>query len=231
MPTFPLRDSIAVNGIDYTLFQHSSAARGQQARGGDDQQSIPELSGEPVDPSDEPLVMDTFHLGAFYSWRLLAGTYAYAQNGDARFPRLVLPGPYQNSVNLPSIADYPRCALQYGPDLYVGAGRYIYRIPGGVGTPAIDQDLGAGNVAWSMQTFGGALFCGTSVGATSSSAPGLLWQKATPGAGGWTNTTGLFRKSLATAWYTAVGTAGAVGAYQMIGQDTSSSVRNVATAP
>jgi len=235
VPVFPLRDSVNINGNDYTLFQHSAAAnggRGQgRATGGDDQTSIPQLTGEPVDPSDEPLVMDTFHLGAFYSWRLLGGTYAWGENVDARFPRLVLPGPFVNAVSLPGVLDFPRCAMQYGGDLYVGAGRFVYQIPGGTGTPVQDLDLGAGNVAWDLETFAGALYCGTSVGSSSSSAPGLLWQKAAPGAGGWTNNAGVLRKSMATAWYQSSGPLGTTGAFQLIAQDTASSVRNVATAP
>src|SRR5262245_26035288 len=171
--------------------------------------------------------MDTFHLGAFYSWRLLGGTYAWGENVDARFPRLVLPGPFVNAVSLPSAVDYPRCAQQYGGDLYVGAGQYIYRLAGGTGAPIIDQDLGAGNVAWDLETFGGALYCGTSVGSTSSSAPGLLWQKAAPGAGGWTNNAGVLRKSLATAWYQSSGRLGTTGAVQMIAQDGTRSVAKV----
>src|SRR5262252_2198023 len=133
MPTFPLRDSIAINGRDYTLYQWSAAGRNGQGNTGDQQTTIPQLSGEPVDLSEEPLVMDTFHLGAFYSWRLLGGTYAYGINADARQPRLVLPGPFVNAVSLPSVADYPRCAMDFAGDLYVGAGRYVYRIPGGTG--------------------------------------------------------------------------------------------------
>ena len=91
---FPLRDSISLNGEDLTLFAFQTAGRGnQQAAQADQETNVPQVSGEPVDISEEPLVMDTFHLGAFYSWRLLAGTYAYGINADARFPRLLLPGP------------------------------------------------------------------------------------------------------------------------------------------
>jgi hypothetical protein len=230
MPTFPLRDSININGNDYTLYQFSSAGRGgNQAQSADSETWIPQLSGEPIDLSEEPLVMDTFHLGALYSWRLLGGTYAWAENADARFPRLVLPGPFINPLTLPGVADFPRCARDFAGDLYIGAGRYIFKIASGIGPVTVDQDLGVGNVAWSMETFGGNLYCGTSVGSTSSSAPGLLWQK-TPG-GTWTNNAGVTRKSLATAWYQVQGALGTTGAFQMIAQDTTSSVRNVATAP
>jgi hypothetical protein len=230
MAQFPLRDSIAINGRDYTLYQYSAAARGnRQGIGPDQQTAIPELTGEPVDPSDEPLVMDTFHLGAFFSWRLLAGTYAWGQNVDARFPRLVLPGPFLNTQSLPGQVDYARTAQDWQGDLYIGAGEFVYRIPGGTGVPVVDLDLGAGNVAWDFQTFGGNLYLGTSAGSTSQSAPGPLYQK-TPG-GSWTSTGGLNRKSLAVAWYQTTGALGSVGAFQMIGQDTVATVSNVATAP
>jgi hypothetical protein len=229
-PFFPLRDSININGRDYTLYQYSAAGRGQlngQATGGDEETYVPQLTGEPTDISEEPLVMDTFHLGALYSWRLLGGTYAYGQNVDARFPRMVLPGPFVNTLGLTG-TDFPRCAQDFGGDLYIGAGRYVTRLPGGAGQPVTDLDLGSGVSAWSMTTFASNLYVGTSLGTTSQSPPGLLWQKS---AGAWTNTAGLNRKSLAQAWYQSSGPLGTTGAFQMIGQDGVSSVRNVASAP
>jgi len=228
--TFPLRDSININGNDYTLYQYSAARRGApgQGQGGDQETAIPQITGEPIDVSEEPMVLDTFHLGAFYSWRLLGGTYAWAVNADARFPRLVLPGPFVNSLALAGATDFPRCAMDFAGDLYVGVGRSVYRVPSGSGTPAVDQDLGVGINAWSMCTFGGSLYVGTSAGATSTSVPDKLWQKS---AGSWTNNAGVLRKSLAQAWFQTTGALGTVGSFQMIAQDTISSVRNVATAP
>lgn len=229
MPTFPLRDTIQLNGREYTLYASSAAARnGGSSLGNDQETAVPQLTGEPVDISEEPLVMDTFHLGAFYSWRLLAGTYAWAINADARFPRLVLPGPFVNTVALGAATDFPRCAQDFAGDLYVGAGRTVYRIPAAITAPIAEQDLGGGISAWSMVTFGGSLYVGTSAGSTSTSAPGLLWQKS---AGTWSNNASVLRKSLAQAWFQTSGALGTTGAFQMIGQDTVSSVRNVATAP
>lgn len=225
---FPLRESININGRDYSLYQYSSAGKGGNTQTGDQETAVVQLSGEPQDVSEEPLVMDTFHLGALYSWRLLGGTYAYAINADARFPRLILPGPFMNTVSLSGATDHVRTAIDYNGDTYLGAGRYVYRIPGGTGTPVQDQDLGAGNNAWDFETFLGNLYLGTSVGATSLSTPGLLWQKS---GGTWSNTAGLLRKSLATAWYVTTGALGSSGAFQMIGQDGVSSIANVATAP
>src|SRR5215831_7124441 len=222
---YPLRESISLNGLDLTLFQYSQG--GLRAQAADSQTSVVQLAGEPIDVSEEPVVMDTFHLGFGYSWRLLQGTYAWAENADARFPRLLLPGPLVTTTNLPAgITTSPRCGQDYNGHFYFGVGRYVYRVPGGTGAPVQDQDLGAGVVAWSMDTFANYLYVGTSASDTAAGAPSPLWQNA---AGTWTGG-GPNRKSLAHAWYQAQAT-GSVGAWQLIGQDTLSSVTNCATGP
>ena len=225
---FPLRESISLNGQDLTLFQFSSANR--QGNGGnvsnDQETSSVQVSGEPIDISEEPLVMDTFHLGFGYSWRLLNDTYAWAENADARFPRLLLPGPLVTVINLPGTAYSPRCGMDFNGDFYFGVGGQIYRVPGGTGTPQNVYTVLGGSIAWSMDTFLGNLYVGTSTGSLSSSPPGPLLQ-LTPG-GTWS--TGPNRKALAHAWYQAQAS-GSFGAWQMIGSDSTSSVRNVATDP
>jgi hypothetical protein len=223
-----MRESITLNGMDLSLFQFSSAGRRGQGNIANDQETnTVQVSGEPVDVSEEPLVMDTFHLGFGYSWRLLADTYAYAENADARFPRLLLPGPFVNEVVLPGAGPgMPRCGQDYNGQFYVGAGRYVYRVPNGNGTPVVDHDLGAGIVAWSMDTFLGNMYVGTSNGNTSSSTPAPLHQNAL---GTWTGG-GPNRKAIAHAWYQAAAS-GSFGGWQLIGSDTTSSVANVATAP
>ncbi|HYW86185.1 MAG TPA: hypothetical protein VFB50_00335 [Chloroflexota bacterium] len=213
--------------MDLTLYQFSAAGQ-RQAQSVDQETNAVQITGEPLDVSEEPLVMDTFHLGFGYSWRLLQGTYAYAENADCRFPRLVLPGPLMTEVTLPAGAGQavPRCGQDYNGHFYVGAGRYVYRIPNGTGTPVQDFDLGAANIAWAMDTFLGNLYVGTSTGQTSTSAPGPLVRNA---AGTWTGG-GPNRKSIAHAWYQATAT-GTTGAWQLIGQDSLSSVTNVAADP
>src|SRR5215471_15364968 len=127
---YPLRESISLNGLDLTLFQYSQG--GLRAQAADSQTSVVQLAGEPIDVSEEPVVMDTFHLGFGYSWRLLQGTYAYGLNVDARFPRLVLPGPLVTTTNLPAgITSAPRCGQDYNGHFYFGVGRYVYRVPCG----------------------------------------------------------------------------------------------------
>ena len=224
---YPLRESISLNGLDLTLYQFSaSGQRGGGNVANDQETNIVQIAGEPLDVSEEPLVMDTFHLGFGYSWRLLMGTYAWAENADARFPRLLLPGPLLTEVTLSGADGPPRCGKDYNGDFYVGAGRWIFKIGGGTGVPSQDHDLGAGVVAWSMDTFLGNLYVGTSNGQTSRSSPGALHQNAT---GAWTGG-GPNRKSIAHAWYQAAAT-GSFGGWQLIGQDSLSSVSNVATAP
>jgi hypothetical protein len=223
---YPLRESINLGGLDLTLYQYSQGGLRNQAA--DNETNVVQLSGEPIDVSEEPLVMDTFHLGALYSWRLLGGTYAYAINADARFPRLVLPGPLVTTTNLPvGITTSPRCGQDYNGNFYVGVGRYVYSVPGGTGTPVLSADFGAGVVAWAMDTFQGNLYVGTSATDTAAGGPGPLWQVDSTGA--WTGG-GPNRKSIAHAWYQAQAS-GTVGAWQLIGQDTLSSVANCATGP
>ena len=222
---YPLRESISLGGLDLTLYQYSQG--GLKAQAADNETNVVQLSGEPIDVSEEPLVLDTFHLGMGYSWRLLQGTYAYAINADARFPRLVLPGPQVTSTALPvGVTSAPRCGQDYNGDFLFGAGRYIYQIPGGTGAPTQVADLGAGVFAWSMDTFLGNLYVGTSATDTAAGAPGPLWQNA---AGAWTGG-GPNRKAIAHAWYQAQAS-GSVGAWQLIGSDTVSSVINCATGP
>jgi hypothetical protein len=222
---YPLRESISLGGLDLTLYQYSQG--GLKAQAADNETNVVQLSGEPIDVSEEPLVLDTFHLGMGYSWRLLQGTYAYAINADARFPRLLLPGPLVTTINLPvGITTSPRCGADYNGDFLFGVGRYLYRVPGGTGAPVQDADMGAGAYAWAMDTFGGNLYVGTSATDTAAGAPGPLWQNAS---GTWTGG-GPNRKSIAHAWYQAQAS-GSVGAWQLIGQDTLSSVSNVATGP
>jgi hypothetical protein len=224
---YPLREGINLNGMDLDLYQFSAAARKSGGQNNVDQETnVVQITNEPTDVSEEPLVMDTFHLGFGYSWRLLNGSYAYAVNADCRFPRLVVPGPYLTSIALSGVTSSPRCGMDYNGSFYFGAGNQVWRVPGGNGTPALDYTLPAGTIAWSMDTFLGDLYVGTSTGATSASAPGPLQQNA---AGTWSGG-GPNRKALAHAWYQAQAS-GSFGAWQLIGSDSPSSVSNVATAP
>ena len=222
MPS-PLRESISLNGLDLSLFKFSPAGKGSQTN--DNETNIVQVAGEPVDVSEEAIVLDTFHLGFGYSWRLIQGSYAWAENADARFPRLLMPGPFQNPVTVSGDGP-PRCGQDFAGNFYVGIGRYIWQVPSGTGTPVQVRDLGAGQVAWSMDTFLGNLYVGTSAGQLSSSAPGPLQQlSGTTWTGGGPN-----RKAIAHAWYQAQAS-GAVGGWQLIGSDTVSSVANCATGP
>ncbi|HYW86404.1 MAG TPA: hypothetical protein VFB50_01435 [Chloroflexota bacterium] len=223
---YPLRESITLDGMDLTLYQFSAPGQRRQQQQVDQETNVVQISGEPLDVSEEPLVMDTFHLGFGYSWRLLAGTYAYAENADCRFPRLVLPGPLVTEVTITGANGPPRCGQDYQGNFLVGAGRYIYSVPGGTGTPTQVFDVGAANVAWSMDTFIGNLYVGTSAGQLSTSPPGPLVRNAS---GTWTGG-GPNRKSIAHAWYQSSAT-GTFGAWQLIGQDSLSSVSNVAADP
>ena len=104
---YPLRESISLAGLDLTLFQFSgSGQRQQQQQPGDQETNVVQVTGEPLDVSEEPLVLDTFHLGFGYSWRLLQGTYAYAENADC------LPGDALVSIS-PVWADVKRAVRRW----------------------------------------------------------------------------------------------------------------------
>src|SRR5262252_4450836 len=223
---YPLRESISLNGIDLTLYR--AARIGGSGQGPVEQETnVEQLTGEKIDVSEEPLVLDTFHLGFGYSWRLLSGTYAWAENADARFPRLLLPGPFVNTTALPNTLGHsPRCGSDYNGNFYFGIDNQVWRVPGGNGVPVLDYTLPSGNIAWSMDTFLGNLYVGTSLGHQSSSAPSALAQNAS---GTWTGS-GPNRKGLAHAWYQAQAT-GSFGTWQLIGSDTTSSVVNCVTGP
>ena len=210
-----IREAIELNGDLYTIYLPRNGGPGTS------ETHIPELATDQPDYTTEPLALDTFHLGAFYSWRLIAGTYAYGMNVDCRHPRLVMPGPQMNSVTLTGSTDHARCARDYSGDLYIGAGRYIYKIASGTGAVTQDLDLGASKVAWSMEPFIGNLYVGTAAGSTSSSLPDLLRQKS---GGTWDpGSSGINRKHLTQVFYNTD--------YRLVASDGVSTIANCATAP
>lgn len=210
-----IRDDIELDGTPFTVY---TPLRGLP---GTSETHVPELATDQPDYQTEPLPLDTFHLGAFYSWRLIGGTYAYGDNVDCRHPRLVMPGPAMNSVTLTGSTDHARAARDYNGDLYIGAGRYVYKIAGGIGAVTQDLDVGLGNVAWSMEPFLGNLYVGTAAGSTSTSLPGLLRQKS---AGAWDpGTSGINRKHLTQVFYNTD--------YRLIGTDGISTIAHAAAAP
>lgn len=178
-----LRETLELNGQLLTIYQPAGQPNSPSSAAPSGQEThLPQLASEQVDYQEEPLVMDTFHLGGFYSWRLIAGTYAFTVNGDCRSPRLVTPGPAMNLVTLPGATDHMRCAADYAGDLYIGGGRFIYKIAGGTAGAVQDLDLGVSKFAMSMQPFLGNLYVGTATGTASTGAPGLLRKKS---AGAW----------------------------------------------
>lgn len=194
----PTRDDIDINGLRLRLFrQKPTGPRGIQ---GSDQ---PQLATDQFVDNDLPLRQDTWHLGAGYSMRLIPGTYAYAVNGDGRFPRMFMPGPQMNPVTLTSATDKARWAFDLGSDTYFGGGRYAYRAVGGSASSPLTnvQDFGSGVIGYSGIRFGnnGADFgwVGTDDG---TGKAGALWRVFTDNT--WAgNLASLNRKHLTAAYY------------------------------
>lgn len=184
------RSDISLDGALYKIAR--STGRGRDIRGTDQ----PKVATEAFTDADIPLVLDTWHLGAGYSQRILAGTYAYGVNADCRQPRVVMPGPELNVVTLTASTDVARWAVDVGTDTYFGGGRYAYRaINGSATSPQANvQDLGALNIGWDALNWSGNGLVGTDVSGTA----GVLW-KVIP-AGTWTSGTAK-RKTLAPAYY------------------------------
>src|SRR3990167_3975933 len=120
MPISGFRADIILDGAPLMLYR---SGRGRAIK----ESSIPALAQETFSLADEPVEMETWHLGAFYSQRLIPGTYAYTTKGDGRWPRLFLPGPEMNTVTLTN-GTTPRCAADYGGEIVIGAGRYVFEI-------------------------------------------------------------------------------------------------------
>ncbi len=169
-----------------------STGRGRDLRGTDQ----PKVATETFTDADIPLMLDTWHLGAGYSQRILNGTYSYGINADARQPRVVMPGPEMNAVSLTSATGLARWAMDVGADTYFGGGRYAYRAVAGSATSpqANVQDLGAANIGWDALNWSGNGLVGTDA----TGVAGTLW-KVTPAAA-WSSGTAN-RKTLAPAYY------------------------------
>ncbi len=204
------RTDIVLDGNQYKIAR--STGRGRDLRGTDQ----PKMASEEFTDADVPLTLDTWHLGAGHSQRLLRlpyrygrnpalgsysydinpGTYSYAINGDGRQPRVFMPGPEMNPVTLTSATDKARWAMDVGSDTYFGGGRFAYRAINGSATSpqASVQDLGAANIGWDALNWSGNGLVGTDASGTA----GTLW-RVTP-AVAWTSGTAN-RKTFAPAYY------------------------------
>lgn len=212
MPS-PLRDDIVVNGLQLKLYrQNKGPARGIA---GTDQA---QLATDQFIDEDLPQRQDTWHLGAGYSLRLIPGTYAYAINGDGRFPRMFQPGPLMNAVTLTSATDSCRWAMDVGSDTYFGGGRFAYRAVGGSASSplASTNDLGAANVGYSAVNWIGNGYVGTDASGT----PGTLWKVT--GANAWSSGTAN-RRHLTPAYYNNT------NGYRLFGQTDTAGLNEVKT--
>jgi hypothetical protein len=182
------REDIVLNGEAYKVFR-SNNPRGRDLRGTDQ----PKVVTDQFNDADLPLVLDTWHLGAGYSQRIMEGTYSYGINADARQPRVVMPGPETNAVTLTGATGSARWATDVGTDTYIGGGRFAYLADGTSPRPAA-ADLGAGVVGWDALNWSGNGLIATDINGTA----GPLWKVDTVGV--WTSGTAN-RRTLSAAYY------------------------------
>lgn len=231
-----LRADITLDGHQLMLYRPGNG-RGRAVH----TTAVPARATETFLLADEPLALDTFHLGMGYSQRvlavspfsvnadprfdeqrLLAGVYSYGVRVDARFPRLAMPGPELNAVTLTGATDHARGAFEIGTDLYLVAGRYAYKLPNtfASGSVASDVDFGVGYDAASAVPFRGKGYVG---GTNAAGTIQPLWQLA---AGVWSNTPSdgtVLAKHLGTVFWATD--------YRFVYQDGSSTIRHVASDP
>src|SRR5215471_16568825 len=170
----------------------------------------------------DPINVATFHHGGGASRAVADGMHAWGENIWTCDPGLVLPGPLVTAVTLPvaGTAAVPAQGFgEYGGDLYMVAGRYVYRIPSGSGAPVQDLDLLAGNSGVAFQINYGQLLLGAGYAGPN------VYAKTAAGAGNWTNTpTGAQGMSLGQLGHV-YWTAGGVTAERLIAQVGSTTLR------
>lgn len=151
-------------------------------------------------------IYDSWAGGAGYSRKGPDGTYSHAKFVTCRGPYPMPAGELTEvapSGGWPS-GSYGVASEVFGGDLFFAtAGREVYRVPSGSGTPVVGATLPVG---WAGETdciavFGGNLYVGTSLGLA-------RWSGST-----WTTTTSVPRRKLATLYWVVAG----VGSWQLLG--------------
>jgi hypothetical protein len=185
MPTaqpVEFKEVITLNGVEY------SAARRPLDPASTGIVYVPKTASQIQDaagaPQLDPINAITFHHGSGASRAVGNGMAAWGENIWTCDPGIVLPGPLVSRVTLPVAGTAPvppQGFIEYGGDLYMVAGRYVYRITGGSSAPVQDLDLGAGNVGVAFQLAAGQLHL-----SAGTSGP-TLYSKTAPGAGNWSN--------------------------------------------
>ncbi len=113
-----------------------------------------EISEEVVRSRDVPTLYDDFGAGMGFSERLMPYTYAYGKNICTRFPRVVVPGPKLNEIDISAITNLDSikgsAPISSNVILFVG-GRHAISVTGTIASDA--QDLGASFAATSAVSF------------------------------------------------------------------------------
>jgi len=110
-----------------------------------------------------PVVWSTAHLGYGDERQVQEGRYHYAVGVDARFPEMLIPGPYVTVVSTGLSENVTRFA-EIGGKLLFLAGRYVKEFASNDGINA-ERDLTAGKAGVDMEVFNDCLYVGMAFGA------------------------------------------------------------------
>lgn len=133
------------------------------------------------DPTLDPLEYATFHRGAGASRSVgIDGMVGYVENAWTCEAGLLMPGPEVTAFTLTGATAAPRPdgIAEADGNVYVAAGRYVFRIVAAAGNGVQDLDLTVGHVGKSIKRFGTGLFLSQTGGT------GALYER--PDGGVWT---------------------------------------------
>lgn len=101
-------------------------------------------------PGETALIFNDFSNGMGMGYSGVPNTYAYAINGYTRTPHKFMPGGKLTEISFDDfditdedLAYEIRAGEEWLNDVYIGAGRYILKLAGGIGAPTIEYDVGA----------------------------------------------------------------------------------------
>jgi hypothetical protein len=175
---------------------------------------------------DQGIVYDNFLGGMGSTERLVPNTYPFAINGCLRFGRIWTPaGEVTYTAALPNgaagrVPGEITVIAEFGPDLIIGAGGVLYRLPAPYTTPVVETTLGATEEVASFMVYHGIPVVGSRV--IADGTPGAIYVKV---AGVWTRSTTMQAEFLVQTYMTIED----VGDHRLITNDTPSRIRFIST--
>jgi hypothetical protein len=109
----------------------------------------PAEEGQTLSTREKAIVLDNFVNGMGMAYREIENTYAFGINLYARTPRKVMPGGRLTEIDLTGfgwtadqLSQEIRCMLEWGGNLYLGAGQFILQFTAGTSPPTVVYNMG-----------------------------------------------------------------------------------------